>query len=185
MLRKTTPLNFLGCFYFQRLNKMLYILIIFLQLLHSMSFNSLFEIPQLLLILTLFGFFAFRKYYSFEYGLLNFFVAYYFQFTLMLKLTYWISTEIGFVNRYISSNRETLTMRVIKLALGHLIPGRINSEEFWYFLSLLLCITSIQMWKQAKWIDIRDKVKRNPEQFKSNYSQFWVYLKNRSELKSI
>lgn len=61
--------NYLDCFWFQRLNKEFYMLMIVTQVMSSMAFNGLFDIPALIMILALFSFYAFRKSIPRAYGL--------------------------------------------------------------------------------------------------------------------
>ena len=60
-LAKHIRRNFLDCFWFQHLNKELYLVMIVTQIMSSMAFNGLFDIPALLMILALFSFYTFRK----------------------------------------------------------------------------------------------------------------------------
>ena len=76
-LIKETRFNYLGCFYFQSLNKVIYLSLIVFQLLQTMIFNGLFDIPQLFMILFLVSFYAYRKAFFVSYGLLIFLIAYY------------------------------------------------------------------------------------------------------------
>ena len=88
-----TRFNYLGCYYFQSLNKIIYLLLIVLQVMHSMSFNGLFDIPQLFLIITLASLYAYRKEMPVVYGFLTFGIAYYIQFALTLKMIYGNAVE--------------------------------------------------------------------------------------------
>ena len=44
-MRKSKQVNYLDCYFFQKMNKVIYLLLIILQLLHSMSFNGVFDLP--------------------------------------------------------------------------------------------------------------------------------------------
>jgi hypothetical protein len=50
---------------------------------------------------------------------------------------------------------------------------------------MILCVILSQMWKQTKWIDIRDRARMNPEEFSGGKSLFWTYLDKRTRLSSI
>ena len=68
--------------------------------------------------MTLFGFFAFRKLYHVEYGFLNFFVAYYFQFALTVKTIYLIAVEVPFVKRFMTTHSDHPYMVAVGIIFG-------------------------------------------------------------------
>ena len=117
-IRNSASVNYLGCLFFQRQNKALYLLLILIQLVHSMSFNGLYDLPQLLLILTVFGFFAFRKLYHVEYGFLTFVVAYYFQLALTIKALYLIAVQVPFVKSWMTTNKENKFVIIVDIVFG-------------------------------------------------------------------
>jgi hypothetical protein len=67
-LRKELPLNFIGCKYYESHSYIFFSAIILFQMLVSMGYNSLYEIPGMILILILTSSFAFRKLFPIIYG---------------------------------------------------------------------------------------------------------------------
>ena len=79
---------------------MIYLLLVVFQLIQTMIFNGLFDIPQLFMILFLVSFYAYRKTFFVTYGLLIHFVAYYIQFALTLKMVYGIASGTSYAKEY-------------------------------------------------------------------------------------
>jgi hypothetical protein len=72
-----TRFNYLGCNFFQRQNKILYLGLVICQLAQTMVFNGLFDIPQLFILLALSSWYAYRRTFPVAYGLVVFFLVYY------------------------------------------------------------------------------------------------------------
>jgi hypothetical protein len=66
-------------------------------IIQSMGYNSLSDVPQLVIIMLLSSFFGIRKRYPIMYGQSIFFIAYYVQFALTLKVMYGILSSIEIV----------------------------------------------------------------------------------------
>ena len=134
------------------------------QLVQSMGFNGLFDLPQLLFILLTLGAYAFRRRYYAAYGLSNFALASYIQLALTVKLLYGIVIRIEFV---------TMLMREHEATSGYVLFCRIvfgdhfrdaqdtvpeyQSRQLAYYTSIFMCIYFCQVWKQAKCKDIKER----------------------------
>ena len=99
-------MNYIDCYYFNKWNKIFYLTLIVFQLLQSMGFNGLFDLPQLFMILLLMAFFSFRKSYKVEYGMACIFISFYIQYALTLKLIYGVLVQIVYVKNYMDKNYE-------------------------------------------------------------------------------
>lgn len=82
------PKNFLDCRWFHLKCEKYFIAAIICQLIQSMGYNGLFDIPSLLLILGVFGFYSFRKTYPHGFQLFLFFSMYYIGFAILIKWLY-------------------------------------------------------------------------------------------------
>lgn len=67
------------------------------QLFEAMAFNSCSDIPALFMILLLFAFYAYRKKYSIVYREYSFFVIYFIQVNLTLKVIFSSLIKIDFI----------------------------------------------------------------------------------------
>ena len=76
-LTKSIRMNFVDCYYFNKCNKMFGTLMILFQLMQSMGFNGLFDLPSVFMILLSFAFIAFRKSFKVWYGFSNAFLSLY------------------------------------------------------------------------------------------------------------
>jgi hypothetical protein len=102
-----TPMNYIDSYYFNKWNKIFFLTLIIFQLLQSMGFNGLFDLPQLFMILLLMAFFSFRKSYKVEYGLGCIFLSFYIQYALTLKLLYNVLIKINYVQDFMDQNSKT------------------------------------------------------------------------------
>ena len=122
-----------------------------------MAFNALFDLPQLILILVSVAFWSYRKSFYVMYGLLTFFIAYYFQIALMIKLIIGVAMNVDFIKEYLSDNPNFTSSIVINVLFGD--SKSMDSDNklmrYSYEFSLLLCIYFAQIWKQTKWSMIR------------------------------
>ena len=80
------------------------------QLFEAMAFNSCSDIPALFMILLLFAFYAYRKKYSIIYREYSFFVIYFIQVNLTLKVIFSSLIKIDFIREGMESesNQEKL-----------------------------------------------------------------------------
>mmetsp|Transcript_34734 Transcript_34734/g.53327 ORF Transcript_34734/g.53327 Transcript_34734/m.53327 type:complete len:447 (-) Transcript_34734:8731-10071(-) len=188
-LRSSMPINFMGCRYFYKFNKTLYLLIILFQLLQTMGFNGLFDIPQLFLILLMLAFYAFRKSYYVGFGKFIFFSAYYIHFALLLKLTLGILLRIDFVKDYIQQHEKAVFVKIVTVTFGQrqADPGESDAsfklQMHAYQLCLVLCICFCHSWKLTKEIDIQDRTKHLPPST-DFFTRLHTYLSQRETQKS-
>lgn len=90
--------------HFAGLNKVVFLWLFVFYVMQTMAYNALFDLPQLILILISIAFFAFRKSFSVQFNLLNFFIVYFFQFSLMVKLVVGIAMKVNFIKEYLAEN---------------------------------------------------------------------------------
>lgn len=76
-LRKSLDIGFLECNYFKKQNKIFFLLIIGFQLMQSMVFNSISDVPQLIMIIGLATFFTVRKKNPVLFGKITYYVVQY------------------------------------------------------------------------------------------------------------
>ena len=95
---------YLDCQGFTKRNKLYFPLLILIQLLQSMVFNGVLDVPFLLMILFIGAMYAFRKSYFLLFQYMVIFVASYINLTAMLKFTYLISTKVEFIKTWFIQN---------------------------------------------------------------------------------
>ena len=69
-----------------------------------MCYNAVFDIPALLLIQVSCGVYAFRALYRRAFTLFLFFLVYYINLTVVLKLAYAVLTQIDYVQNFFKEN---------------------------------------------------------------------------------
>jgi hypothetical protein len=99
--------SYLDCNYFLRLNKQLYLVVLLLQVLGSMTFNGVFDIPALVMLLLLFSLYAFRKSHVRGYGLYVLFLVFYIHLAAFANLMFQALTEIDFVLTWMSKHQDS------------------------------------------------------------------------------
>ena len=156
-LSKKVYKSYLECDHFRGLNKMIFLWLIVFQIMQTMAFNALFDLPQLILILVSVAFWSYRKSFYVMYGLLTFFIAYYFQIALMIKLIIGVAMNVDFIKEYLLDNPNFTSSIVINVLFGDSKSMDSNNllMRYSYQFSLLLCIYFAQIWKQTKWSMIR------------------------------
>ena len=85
------PKNFLDCRWFQLWSKNFFVITLLCQLIQSMGYNGLYDIPGLLIILGLFAFYTFRKSMPYTHLIFLMISIYYISFAIWLKWLYLIS----------------------------------------------------------------------------------------------
>ena len=96
----------------------MYLLTLFAQLIGSMAFNGLFDIPALSMILLLMTVYAFRKSYVRGYGLYVIFLVFYIHFAAFFNLVFSVLTEIDFVKTYMITNQNEKYVKLAKILFG-------------------------------------------------------------------
>lgn len=101
------------------------------QLFEAMAFNSCSDIPALFMILLLLAFYAFRKKYSIHYRQYSFFVIYFIQVNLLLKLIFQSVVRIDFIREGFSSksNQDRIGVKFLNLWFGG-VPSDLSEEDF-------------------------------------------------------
>ena len=134
-------------------------MVIFL-LMQSMGYNGLSDVPQLALLLILCAFFAFKEGNPVAFGMSIFFIVYYVQFALTLKVIYGIVSQISSIEHLMEEFKSDKNVKMVMMLFGsRFADSQTDMEDFYfqknvYYSCLLVCITMLQAWKQAKWIDI-------------------------------
>lgn len=78
--------NYIDCDWFVKSNKLFFVLFLVFIMGGAMNYNSLSDIPSLLMILILASFYAFRKQYYLTYGKFVIFMAYFMHIAVLLKI---------------------------------------------------------------------------------------------------
>jgi hypothetical protein len=140
------------------------ILLLFCQLVQSMGFNGLFDLPQLFFILLVLGAYAFRKRYYSLYGFSCLGLACYIHMALTVKVLYAIIIRIEFVTILMTEHEETSGyVRALNIIFGDHFRDAdeeaddFQARQFAYYTSLFMCIYFCQVWKQAKLNDIKER----------------------------
>ena len=117
-LIKITDRNYLDCNYYRQWHRVLFWLTILFNLGQAMSFNSVIDIPSLILILIFQSSFAFRKNYPKEFTKFYFFIVYFLQFSLALKMHFVLLSEISLIKNYILVNSKDSLVWTIQMIFG-------------------------------------------------------------------
>ena len=101
------------------MNKIFFLLLIVFQILQSMGFNGLFDLPQLFMILCILSLFVFRQQFRITFGFSLVFLSLYIQLAVTIKIIYIIAIEIDFVEMYFRDNYEKSSyVRYLRAFLG-------------------------------------------------------------------
>lgn len=100
------------------------------QLIQSMGYNGLFDIPSLLLILGVFGFYSFRKTNPHGFQIYIFLAIYYIGFAILIKWLYITFIEITLVDKYFKKNHNSLAITILQALFGKRLSsiGTINGK---------------------------------------------------------
>ena len=99
-MSKKIKKNFIDSQYFYKFNTKFFLMAVFFQMSAAMSFNSLSDAPQMVIILILAAFYANRKLHSQAYRKASFFMIYFMMTMLSLKLINDILNRIPFVRDF-------------------------------------------------------------------------------------
>jgi hypothetical protein len=128
-------------------------------ILQAMSFNSVLDIPTLLMIVLFAAFYAFRKSYYIIYQQSFLLFVYWVHLTVALNFIYIVMTAIPFVNDFIVQHGDHAFVIVIQLLMGQNLDTSIDigyvGKQKVYFILLMLNLFCCQSYKQAKWANIR------------------------------
>lgn len=111
-LSRRFPKNFLDCRWFQSRSDAFFIATMVCQLIQSMGYNGLFDIPALLMILGLFAFYTLRKSNPRGFVLFLFVSIYYISCAILIKWLYLILIKVPWVEDYVKANKESTTVFV-------------------------------------------------------------------------
>jgi hypothetical protein len=142
------------------------------------------------MILFLVSFYAYRKNFFLAYGLLIIFVAYYIQFALTLKMIYGIAMNINSIKELLKDNKESIWVVYSEIIFGvkQTDDGgeiEVMVRKGLFYFTLVACIMLAQAWKQAKWLDINEKIGENVDTVFGNWFLKLIhYLENRDSFVS-
>ena len=150
---------YLDCQGFVKRDKLYFPVLILIQLMQSMVFNGVLDVPFLLTILFIGALYAFRKSYFLLFQYTVIFLAYYINLTAMLKFTYLISTKVQFIQAWFVAHGDSKFVIACKILFGidfeAKAGGDFSATEIVYYILLLLCLFLSQAYKQCKWADVR------------------------------
>ena len=104
-------------------------LIFLFQIFQSMGFNGLIDVPQLFMILLSLAFFVFRKSFYSAFVKINFFVAYYIHFMIVLKVIYGIVYRIRYVQAFFTEHKDYVEVKTVRVLFGDRLPEKGESME--------------------------------------------------------
>lgn len=153
-LKDKTPRYFLGSAYYCGLNKSFFACLVILQLIQSTGFSSMFDVPQLFMLMLLASFFMFREKMRLAFGRFSFFLVSYIQVAVLLKILYQVIIKCTWAVQWIGHSQNKEEAEVIKAFFGggHTKFGTLKeaSETILYEISLLGCFVFAHLWKIAK-----------------------------------
>ena len=172
-------------------SKIYFLALIIIQLMQSMVFNGVLDVPFLLLILILGALYAFRQAYflPFQYMIIS--VAYYINFIAIIKFAYLICTKVAFVRDWFKSNPDDTFSIMCKVLFGINFStysgASFSQTELIYYVLLTLCIFISQAYKQTKWADVRATTYNSLNQGDSEWAFETMnrYLILRTEIKEV
>lgn len=83
-----------------------------------MTFNGIFDIPALLMILILMSSYALRKSFFKAYGLYVIFIVWYIQLAMLIKLTTAVLFDIDYVEDYLQEHKEQYLVKLAMVLFG-------------------------------------------------------------------
>lgn len=168
-LSRKFPKNYMDCRYFAKWNKAFFVLTLVFQLMQSMGYNGLYDIPQLFMILILFSFFAYRKSAPRAYACFTLFFIYYIGVAVVLKTLYSIFLHIPIVSKWVLSHQEKTVVVVLQTLFGQRLKSQADDglgvgsssteslESITYRISSIGTLICAKGWVSAKWCQIREK----------------------------
>lgn len=118
-VQKKVKKSFLDSDNFYKNNRIFFITLILFELFQAMVFNSCSDIPTLFMLLLVFAMYAFRKDYTVAFLQYTFFVVYFIQFMLTLKLINNTLTSIDFVKDWMEENKEKPGVQFNNILFGN------------------------------------------------------------------
>lgn len=110
--------NYIDCLYFKSKSATFLIMTFVCQLLESLGFNGMFDIPAFFFMLVLGSIYSFRKSFYQMFGQLKLFSIQYIQVMIMIKIILMILLKIDMVENFMIDNTEHIFTKVIIVALG-------------------------------------------------------------------
>jgi len=115
------PKMYIDCYFFSKLNKLFFLGLFVTQLLQSMGFNCIFDLPQLFMMLIFTSFFSFRKKAFIAYQFYVLFFVVYCALSVYIKLAYSILIHTKEYEAWYRENAKTTTVKVLSATFGQRI----------------------------------------------------------------
>jgi hypothetical protein len=110
--------SFLSAKAFNNQNKPVFALMLFVQLISSLSFNALIDIPTFAVLVVIKGAFPFRKNSPIAYGYLTFFTSYYVKYLSIIKIVYVVITQLPMFRWFLRRYAKDPTVEKVTLLFG-------------------------------------------------------------------
>ena len=159
-IKKGVKKIFLNSDHFFSFNQVFFVLLILFTLLQAMMFNSCSDIPSLFMLLVMFATYALRKNFTTQFLKYTFFVVYFIQGVMTLKLINATCLNVLFVKDFIVENKDAPFVIVNNLIFGSIQTtgsSSITLQQIGYYANIFICLFACQAWKCSKWIEIRFK----------------------------
>ena len=151
---------FIDSEHFYSNNRKYYLGTLLFLLVQAMAFNSCCDIPALILILINFAFYAYRKTYTQTFLKYTFFVIYFIQVIIFLKLLNMIFRNIDFIWNIMLEYQNEPIVQANDILFGGLSSDyskmtarEVSAAKFnriVYVAFIFLCLASSQSWKGSK-----------------------------------
>lgn len=152
--------SFLSAKSFNSQNKPVFALMLFCQLISSLSFNALIDIPTFAVLVIIKGFFPFRKSFPIVFGYLTFFASYYVKYLSIIKIVYVCISQLPMFKWFLVRYAKDPAVEKVTLLFGlnfNLDKGAVAFErklEYYAFVVASLALSII--WQQMKFAQARE-----------------------------
>ena len=146
--------SFLSAKAFNNQNKPVFALMLFVQLISSLSFNALIDIPTFAVLVVIKGAFPFRKNSPIAFGYLTFFASYYVKYLSIIKIVYVVITQLPMFRWFLRRYAKDPTVEKVTLLFGlnfNKHTGALAMErELEYYGFVVAGLALAIMWQQMK-----------------------------------
>ena len=106
--------------------------------------------------------FAFRADYHRSYWLLTFVSAYYFQMAGTIKIIYDVLISLHVVKKYLEDHQNERFVCILNVIFGQeeIINRSGNNMALVYHVSMVCVVMLAHLWKQCKWVEIREVLEK-------------------------
>jgi hypothetical protein len=152
--------SYLSAKAFNNQNKPVFGLMLFCQLISSLSFNALIDIPTFAVLVFITGAFPFRKKLPVAFGYLSFFTSYYVKYLSIIKIVYVCISQLPMFKWFLQRYAKDPTVEKVTLLFGlnfNTEKGAIAMErkcEYYGFVVASLALAIV--WQQMKFAQARE-----------------------------